>query len=456
MACPATNTWPTGANARSAARRCKAAGFDGVEVWAAYHGLLDQFWTPFSNTRDDRWGGNPENRTRFSRAICHRFRRVCGADFIIGLAVSDDSDVEAALGRESMAEIVALHDGEQAMDYVTCGVGSYFDFYKLMPTFLYGEKLGVDLARTLKGVVSHARVTAEAGIRTPEKTNTVLGAAEADLVSIVRGQIAGPHLVNKARDGRGGDVRGCISCNQQCWGRRSRDYWISGLVNPSAGREWEWGGDRFTTAQTAKSVRVVGAGPAGLEAARAAAERGHRLGALAEAGHAVTVLTPDALTGKELQRSATDHPLRRNLARLGAEFVTKTAGLEWTRQGAVVLSLLTGQTRTIAADARVMATANHADMGLSCATIWRHAASTARRSATRGAARATPPMRSTRGAARCWRCEPGLRRPPPGARLGRQPRRPVPPMPLPILRPLDLAAAAVRLRPGRLPTSARR
>jgi 2,4-dienoyl-CoA reductase-like NADH-dependent reductase (Old Yellow Enzyme family)/thioredoxin reductase len=274
--------WETVDGFVQAARRCQEAGFDGVEVWAAYLGLVDQFWTPWSNRRDDAWGGSLENRTRMSREILVRIRATCGPDFIIGLAVSDEPDYSVALTRDELAEIVHLHDELGLMDYVTCGSGGYLDFHKLMPTFLYPEKLGADLSATLKRTVKKALVIAESHIRTPENAETVLGEGAADLVSIVRGQIADPHLARKASEDHADDIRGCISCNQMCWGRRSRDYWISCLINPSAGREFEWSGDRFTPAAEPKKVLVVGGGPAGLEAARVAAERGHRV-ILAEA-----------------------------------------------------------------------------------------------------------------------------------------------------------------------------
>ncbi len=261
----------------AAAIRCRESGFQGVEVWAAYHSLLDQFWTPWSNTRDDEWGGSLENRTRFSRRVIEGIRRACGEDFVIGLAVSTSDAHEVTLSVESLLEIVALHDATGHVDYVTCGHGGYMDFERLMPTFLFGEKLTAPVTEQIRAAVRHALVTSEAHVRTPENAEAIVASGQADLVSIVRGQIADPHLARKTAEGRAEDVRGCISCNQMCWGRRSRDYWISCLINPSAGREWEWGGDRFTPAADPKSVLVVGAGPAGLEAARAAAERGHRV-----------------------------------------------------------------------------------------------------------------------------------------------------------------------------------
>ena len=469
----------------AAAIRAKACGYQGVEVWGAYHSLIDQFWTPWSNTRDDRWGGSLENRTRFSRTLIEDIRRACGEDFIIGLAISYSPAYDVTLQAESLCEIIALHDTTGHVDYVTCGAGSYLEFESIIPPFTHGEKLTTPLTAQLKGIVRHAVITSEAGVRTPENAETILSAGEADLVSIVRGQIADPHLARKVTEGRVEDIRGCISCNQMCWGRRSRDYWISCLINPSAGREWEWGGDRFTPAEAPKSVLVVGAGPAGLEAARAAAERGHsveiveasgqiggqfrlaglqprraqildlmgwyerqfaklgvtlrlntfldadeiaahpadtvilatgslpdetgfqrwqphlpalpgietpgvwspeavmrreaRLGdavviydegsnwrgvgtawTLAERGHQVAIVTPEAFVGKEISRTAADGAARRALARLGARFLTEHCLTRWHGNGVTVRNLLTGAEETLPASGLVMATTNRA------------------------------------------------------------------------------------------------
>ena len=266
----------------AAAKRCQAAGFDGVDLFAAYHALLDQFWTPWSNRRDDRWGGSLENRCRLSLSVINSIREACGEDFIIGMSISYSEETPYIMTLEQLQEVLALHDASGNLDYVSCGAGNYVDYERLMATFVYGDKQGVPLAAALKQAVTHAKVTAECHIRTPENADYVVASGDADLVSIVRGQIADPHWVNKTRQDRDEDIRGCISCNQMCWGRRSRDYWISCLINPSAGREFEWGGDRFTPAAQPKKVLVVGGGPAGMEAARVAAERGHAV-TLAEA-----------------------------------------------------------------------------------------------------------------------------------------------------------------------------
>jgi 2,4-dienoyl-CoA reductase-like NADH-dependent reductase (Old Yellow Enzyme family) len=260
-----------------AARRAKESGFDGCELFAAYNALIEQFWSPYSNHRTDRYGGSFENRMRFSTELISRIRDVVGNDFIIGMAISVDTDFPEVLSLEDQQEIARYHDERGLYDYITVGSGSYFNFPRIIPTVGYPDKLGAPLSEGIKAAVRHAKVQAESHIRTPENADYVIASGQADMVSIVRGQIADPHLANKARDGNAEDIRPCISCNQMCWGRRYRDYWISCLINPSAGREFKWGGDRFERTNTSRKILVIGGGPAGLEVARVAAERSHHV-----------------------------------------------------------------------------------------------------------------------------------------------------------------------------------
>ncbi len=141
-----------------AALRAQRCGFDGVELFAAYHALIDQFWLPWSNRRSDEWGGSFENRMRFGAEIMRRIRARAGDRFVIGLAVSIDADAEAAMSIDGLCEIVAWHDERRLMDYVTCGTGSYFTFSGIIPTFQRADKLGVPYAERLKDTYQQVRI----------------------------------------------------------------------------------------------------------------------------------------------------------------------------------------------------------------------------------------------------------------------------------------------------------
>jgi 2,4-dienoyl-CoA reductase-like NADH-dependent reductase (Old Yellow Enzyme family) len=268
-----------------ASRRDRDAGFDGVDLFAGYNCLIDQFWSPLTNKRADKWGGSFINRIRFSIEVIERIRKMAGQDFIIGMTISGGEPYPGGLSLADKQEIISALDERGLVDYFSVGVGSYLNqFSKIVPSFHFNMLLGRDDAAAFKQVVKHAKITMEARVKTPANAEKVLSEGKSDLVSLVRAQIADPHLANKAKEGRAEDIRPCISCNQLCIGRRLRDYYISCLINPSVSREHEWDGDKIKPAKKPKNVLVVGGGPAGLEAARVAAERGHRVRLVEKSG----------------------------------------------------------------------------------------------------------------------------------------------------------------------------
>ena len=326
-----------------AARRSRSAGCDGVEISAAQSGLIEQFWSPLSNLRDDRWGGSLANRMRFSERVFRAVRAAVGEDCILGLAVSGDDEPEGGLRTADRQDILAALDEAGLIDYVVVKPGNAFAPARTVPPFLMGEMLGPPLAAPLRSVLKQARLIAEGGIRSAEAAEAIIADGHADLVSLVRAQIADPDFSAKAAAGHGNEIRPCIACNQWCEGRRARDYWISCVVNTGAGREHAWDSAESRRAAAPRRILVVGAGPAGLEAARVLAARGHR----------VVLAEREAEIGGQLRLAARQperHGLGDLLAWYRGELMRQQVELRLGQ------ALDAGEVRRMAPDAVVLAT----------------------------------------------------------------------------------------------------
>jgi len=256
------------------AQLAKAAGFHGIELFANYQGLIEQFWSPWFNRRTDQWGGDTSGRLKFSAEILRQIKQSCGEDFITGISVSYLDMPDVTLSLDELIEIVCWHDENNLIDYVSCGTGGYLDTSQLVPPAHQGSKLGLPLAASLKQKKLRALVQAESGFRSPQDVEETIRSGQADLVSLVRAQIAEPDYVEKLRQNQPDSIRPCLGCNQKCIGRRSRDRWISCVVNPGAGREFQLKNRRTADRRIARKVAVIGGGPAGLVLAGQLGKRG--------------------------------------------------------------------------------------------------------------------------------------------------------------------------------------
>ena len=257
--------------------RAQQCGFDGIELFGAYHSIIEQFWVSWSNQREDRWGGSFENRMRFSVEIIERIRSRVGDDFIIGMAMSIDESQPVHYSVEDLKQIASYLDERKLVDYFTVGVGSYFESELIIPVFAYGEKLTVNYTEALKAW-SNTRWCSRKGRSEHRKMPTIPLRPDRPIWSASCADKSPTRIWStKALAGEEERIRGCISCNQQCWGRRSRDYWISCLVNPRPGANLNGVAISLQNQTSLKKFTVVGGGPAGLEVARVAAERGHQV-----------------------------------------------------------------------------------------------------------------------------------------------------------------------------------
>ena len=261
----------------AACRRLKACGLDGADLAFYADQLPDQFWSPAINLRTDRYGGSLDNRLRFSLEVLEAVRGAVGRDFIVGARVSGDDMMPEGLQPDELLQIVTRLDRTGWLDYFTVTGGTVSTFRARgynNPSAYYGLGTFVHLAARIKAAVG-TPVIVTGRIVTPAQAEEILERGAADLVGMTRALIADPEMPRKAREGRVDDIRVCMGSGEGCIDRLYFGMPIGCVQNPVIGREREWGALVPTAAP--RRVVVVGGGPAGMEATRVLAERGHRV-----------------------------------------------------------------------------------------------------------------------------------------------------------------------------------
>lgn len=264
------------------ARRLEDCGWDGVEITSFGGHLIEQFFSPATNRRTDGYGGRLENRVRFAREVIDAVAESTSSSFVVGFRMTGDPLTDAiGLGPDDMLAIARLLDGAGRIDLfdVSGGTGATLASQAAtVPPVYFGRGCYDDLARRFRENLS-VPVLVAGRILEPSQAEEVIASGAADLVAMTRAIIADPDLPARAEAGEAGRIRPCISINEECIGRLYQGLPVRCAVNPAAGREWRGDGraapgDR-PPAGGRRLVVVVGGGPAGLEAARAAAGRGH-------------------------------------------------------------------------------------------------------------------------------------------------------------------------------------
>lgn len=255
-----------------AARRAKMAGFDGVMIHMVHGYLLQQFLSPFSNTRTDRYGGDLEGRARFPLEVVRGVRREVGNDYPITCRLCGDEFVKGGFDLVQSIQVAKMLEanGVNAIE-VSAGTHETGQVITALPYYPMGFL--APLSEAIKKEVS-IPVGIVGRIHTPELAEQLLEQRKADLIAVGRALIADPEWPKKAQEGRPEAICPCISCNQGCSDRMYYQQDISCTVNPSVGRESTF---PVEPARKKKKVLILGGGPAGLEAARIAAIRGHEV-----------------------------------------------------------------------------------------------------------------------------------------------------------------------------------
>jgi 2,4-dienoyl-CoA reductase-like NADH-dependent reductase (Old Yellow Enzyme family)/thioredoxin reductase len=254
-----------------AARRAEAAGSDFVEIHGAHGYLITQFLSPFTNQREDQYGGSLDNRMRFLVEIIQAVQDAVSPDFPIIVRLSCDELVPGGLTPDDTV-VIARRLEDLGVATLDISVGNYASYTRgyMMPPMAREDGVLLPFAERVKAAVG-VPVIAVGKIRDPRLADEVVATGRADFIAVGRTLLADPDWPNKAREGRFEEILPCIACNQGCITRlfEHKDVWCT--VNPETGRE-----EAFERpAARAVKIAIAGGGPGGMTAARIAAQRGH-------------------------------------------------------------------------------------------------------------------------------------------------------------------------------------
>lgn len=258
---------------RKGAKLCKDCGFDMVQVHAAHGWLFSQFLSPVMNQRTDEFGGSLENRARFLMMALDAVREGVGPRFPIEIRISGDDLTEIGLGMEDCVKVAQMVEDKVDLYNVSCGNHEDPDmFCRTHPSAFFKRGVNVYLAAEIKKHVSKP-VACVGSLNDPAQMEEIIATGQADIVEIGRALLADPYLAKKALEGNADDITPCLRC-YECFGETSKSETVKCTVNPTMGQQLPEK-NRTAEPERVKKVLIAGGGPAGMEAAITAANRGH-------------------------------------------------------------------------------------------------------------------------------------------------------------------------------------
>lgn len=258
------------------ARLAKEGGFDGLEIDVGPESLLRQFLSPLSNLRGDRYGGSLENRMRLTLEVIAAVRTAVGPEFSVGLRLCVDEKFWGGISLEESLETVKVFEDTGQINFLNVTIGTYYNLHLLLASM--ATPLGFTVEETGR-IKENVTIPVMAGyqITSPKMADDIITNGKADFIGFARPLICDPDFPLKAREARPRDIRYCVRDNIGCLGRINQSKTLSCTQNPLVGGESSLAAGCNCPRGQQKRVLVVGAGPAGLQAACAATEKGHKV-----------------------------------------------------------------------------------------------------------------------------------------------------------------------------------